>query len=154
MSENVNLIPATELPEAEGNDLKFLCLENGQMKKKDVAGMGLTADVFANITVLGLDDDGNAEFTVADEKVPSYTELKAMLLNGTPLKASGLFTVVPWEELNTPHYSSLTMGYVWLYDQQDGQPEQLLLSLWSFSLTVYVSIYSDGTREWFIDFHY
>lgn len=32
MSENINFIPANDLPVAEGDEVSVLCLENGEMK--------------------------------------------------------------------------------------------------------------------------
>ena len=40
MSENINFIPATELPEAEGNEVSVLCVENGELKQKAASGLG------------------------------------------------------------------------------------------------------------------
>jgi hypothetical protein len=34
MAENINFIPANQLPEATGNEVEVLCLENGEMKRK------------------------------------------------------------------------------------------------------------------------
>ena len=34
MSENINFIPATELPEAIGDDVSVICLENEELKQK------------------------------------------------------------------------------------------------------------------------
>ena len=36
MSENINFIPANELPVAEGDEVSVLCLENGELKLKPV----------------------------------------------------------------------------------------------------------------------
>lgn len=38
--ENINFIPANELPVAEGNEVSVLCLENGEMKQKPASGLG------------------------------------------------------------------------------------------------------------------
>lgn len=40
MSENINFIPANELPIAEGDEVSVLCLENGEMKQKAASGLG------------------------------------------------------------------------------------------------------------------
>lgn len=34
MAENINFISANELPEATGDEIEVLCVENGQMKRK------------------------------------------------------------------------------------------------------------------------
>lgn len=38
--ETINFIPATQLPEAEGDEISVLCLENGEMKQKPAKGLG------------------------------------------------------------------------------------------------------------------
>ena len=40
MAENINFIPATELPEAIGDKVNVLCLENGALKQKPGAIFG------------------------------------------------------------------------------------------------------------------
>lgn len=40
MSENINFIPATELPEATGDEVSVLCVENGSLKQKPGAIFG------------------------------------------------------------------------------------------------------------------
>lgn len=151
MSENINFISAVDLPEAEGNDLKFLCLENGEMKQKDTAGMELDADVFANITVLNRDDSWNFEFTVSDEKVPSYAKLKEMLLSGRSPKCGGLVTVVPWEVLGHPHFSAIsdTCAGFDLVDARGDFPESIFITLMGL-FDIEVIITSDNSVEWIV----
>lgn len=38
--ENINFIPANNLPEAEGEEVSVLCLENGELKQKPGASLG------------------------------------------------------------------------------------------------------------------
>lgn len=152
MSENINFISAVDLPEAEGNDLKFLCLENGEMKQKDTAGMGLDVDVFANITVLSRDDDDwSIELTVSDEKVPSYAKLKEMLLSGRTPKCGGLVTVVPWEELGSSHFYAIqsSCGAFALAEAGDDFPETIYASLW-VDFEIAVAITPDNSVEWVV----
>ena len=40
MAENINFISAAELPEATGEEVSVLCLENGEMKQKPGASFG------------------------------------------------------------------------------------------------------------------
>lgn len=40
MAENIEFIPANELPVAEGDEVSVLCLENGEMKQKPGASLG------------------------------------------------------------------------------------------------------------------
>lgn len=40
MSENIEFIPAKDLPEATGNEVSVVCLENGELKQKPGASLG------------------------------------------------------------------------------------------------------------------
>ena len=40
MNENINFISAAELPEATGEEVSVLCLENGEMKQKPGISLG------------------------------------------------------------------------------------------------------------------
>lgn len=40
MAENINFIPASELPVAEGDEVSVLCLEAGELKQKPAKGLG------------------------------------------------------------------------------------------------------------------
>ncbi len=40
MAEKIEFIPANELPEADGDEVSVLCLENGEMKQKSGASLG------------------------------------------------------------------------------------------------------------------
>ena len=40
MAETINFIPATELPEATGEEVSVICLENGELKQKPGASIG------------------------------------------------------------------------------------------------------------------
>lgn len=55
MSENIEFIPASELPVAEGDEVSVLCLENGEMKQKpgaSLGGSGANPDMVLTITEL------------------------------------------------------------------------------------------------------
>lgn len=158
MSEKINFIPVADLPQAEGNDLQLLCVENGEMKQKDTAGMGLTADIFANITVTnyveGHNDaegnwvDGYYEFTVSDEKLPTYAQLREMLMNGVTPKSGGLVTVVPCEDLIVPQYQTVTGGYIFagVYNGQNLIQDRI----WAYNFEVDMIVFEDGTVEWYL----
>lgn len=150
MSENINFISAVDLPEAEGNDLKFLCLENGEMKQKDTAGVGLDVDVFANITVLS-PVGSDTELTVSDEKMPSYAKLKEMLLSGRAPTCGGLVTVVPWEEQGCSHFYTIpsSCGTFALAEAGDDFPETIYAILW-VDFEIVVAITPDNSVEWVV----
>lgn len=55
MTENINFISATELPEATGEEVSVLCLENGAMKQKPANGFGGGGFMEVEITLSGND---------------------------------------------------------------------------------------------------
>ena len=55
MAENINFISAAELPEATGEEVSVLCLENGEMKQKPGASLGGGGFMEVEITLSGND---------------------------------------------------------------------------------------------------
>lgn len=55
MAENINFISAAELPEATGEEVSVLCLENGAMKQKPANGLGGGGFMEVEITLSGND---------------------------------------------------------------------------------------------------
>ena len=55
MAENINFISAAELPEATGEEISVLCLENGAMKQKPANGLGGGGFMEVEITLSGND---------------------------------------------------------------------------------------------------
>lgn len=72
MSGNINFIPATELPEAVGNDVSVICLENGELKQKPGASIGgvplLCRTYTAEDIVLG-ESTSSGEAFIVDEEI-------------------------------------------------------------------------------------
>lgn len=52
MTENIEFISANKLPEAEGDEVRVLCLENGELKQKSATGLGgnTTYDMVVRVT--------------------------------------------------------------------------------------------------------
>ena len=76
MAENTNFIPATELPEATGEEVSVLCLENGEMKQKPANGLG-GGFMEVEITLSGSDFySGTATFN------KTYNEIKDAMEKG------------------------------------------------------------------------
>lgn len=150
MSDNIHFISAADLPEAEGEEVEVLCVENGELKKKAASGLGgADADIFANITITSYDvEDGSCEFSVSDEKVPTYSELYAMLMGGTAPKMNGLLTVEPWEALNVDQYSTIGCSGLGFY------PEETNVIACYFgvheSFNGCLLVYEDETVEWVV----
>ena len=77
MTENINFIPATELPEATGEEVSVLCLENGAMKQKSGASLGGGGFMEVEITLSGSDFySGTATFN------KTYNEIKDAMEKG------------------------------------------------------------------------
>ena len=68
MAENINFISATELPEATGEEISVLCLENGEMKQKPANGLGGGEKPDMVITVTGSSNTtvNNDNYTITE----------------------------------------------------------------------------------------
>lgn len=60
MANNIELIPASELPVAEGTEVDVLCVENGELKRKEGASLGGGVK-----TVNGIEPDENGDVEVS-----------------------------------------------------------------------------------------
>ena len=77
MAKNINFISATELPEATGEEVSVLCLENGEMKQKPANGLGGGGFMEVEITLSGNDFISG---TVTFNK--TYNEIKDAMEKG------------------------------------------------------------------------
>lgn len=75
--ENINFIPANELPVAEGDEVNVICLENGEMKQKP-ANMGGGSGGASNVMVIHMNED-DAENQVYPEGL--YDTIDRMIQN-------------------------------------------------------------------------
>ena len=91
MAENINFISAAELPEATGEEVSVLCLENGEMKQKPANGLG--GDVDAVID-LGIYTDTANLSDLAGGSVPVGTVkmIEAKIAAGEMPKLKGIIT--------------------------------------------------------------
>lgn len=87
MAENINLIPANELPVAEGDEVSVLCLENGELKQKAASGLGGGDNYDAVIKVEEwyneVEDNSGVTFTLESG---SYEGLAEIINSGKPPK--------------------------------------------------------------------
>lgn len=67
MSENINFIPANELPVAEGDEVSVLCLENGELKQKSASGLGGNTNYDIVVRIVGNWDDVNRNLSATGE---------------------------------------------------------------------------------------
>lgn len=80
MIENINFISATELPEATGEEVSVLCLENGAMKQKPANGLGGGEKPDMVITVTGKSNTAanNGNYTITEGSVDAvFTAFRA-----------------------------------------------------------------------------
>lgn len=67
MSENINFIPANQLPEAEGDEVSVLCVENGELKQKSASGLGGKTDYDLELRITCAWDAENSRITSTGE---------------------------------------------------------------------------------------
>ena len=77
MAEKIEFIPASELPEAEGDEVSVLCLEDGELKQKPANGLGGGGFMEVDIT---LSDTNFYTGTATFSK--TYEEIKEALDKG------------------------------------------------------------------------
>lgn len=77
MAKNINFISAAELPEATGEEVSVLCLENGEMKQKPANGLGGGGFMEVEIT---LSDSSFTSGNVTFNK--TYDEIKNAMEKG------------------------------------------------------------------------
>lgn len=91
MSEKINFIPASELPEAQGDTVDVLCVEDGKMKRKSANGLGgggglvvFIAEEFLNAELSELwgTEVYNASRNGSPEDIMTYEEGKAAIKRG------------------------------------------------------------------------
>lgn len=58
MAEKIELIPASELPVAEGDEVDVLCVENGELKRKEGASLGGGNNAETSDLVIGINGWG------------------------------------------------------------------------------------------------
>ena len=115
MAENINFISAAELPEATGEEVSVLCLENGEMKQKPANGLGGGEKPDMVITVTGYSNAvaNNGNYTITEGSVDAvfaafragrYPIVKIRYYNGN----NDAYTVLR-EEYN---------AYVYTYGEQ------------------------------------
>lgn len=86
--ENMNFIPANNLPVAEGDEVEVLCLENGEMKRKSASGLGGGNFIQINSTG-GFDADGHGLPNVYE---PITAEMFEAIVTG--FESGHAFTII------------------------------------------------------------
>lgn len=128
MSENINFIPAAELPETESTDVEILCLENGELKRSaniiggnggagTITGGGyvihvpaeeMIVDEESGDTAIALSENYDNYVSILDAGGSIWLDISEMSL----LQLQGVsFAIVP---VNTALYSDDMGGFLML----------------------------------------
>ena len=106
MAENINLIPASDLPITEAKEVDVLCVENGELKRKAGAtlGGGSKGYILAIDTENDTMEDSDEGTTVTIAR--SYDEFAGVLYEGGTV----------WVDM-TPMFGSLMRIHIsaWVY---------------------------------------
>ena len=97
MAENINFIPATDLPEATVDEVSVLCVENGELKQKSASGLG-----------------GNTQYDIVVKFMPAW-DAENEEVNVTAEVISGSYAAVV-EKLDAyamPHALVIEDGATW-----------------------------------------
>lgn len=130
MSENINFIPANQLPEAEGDEVSVLCVEGGELKQKRSKGMTGEA---ANCAPLLLDADSAEAYrndsSYGDAALEAIKTGRQILVK-VPNADGGSHTAIysPILMYQVPNYQNKYLYMFFLRDEQQdlsallGQP--------------------------------
>lgn len=143
--ENINFIPAHELPETEAAEVEVLCLDNGQLKRKPAANLGGgNYDVKIRITYEP-DEDGvlnpvgellEGSFEAAKQKMDNDRPATALVIeDGTAFVGIG----------NGPFKAVLESSLAEVYDYESLESANIT----GFGFNVQFAIFPDGTIQCF-----
>lgn len=135
MSEKIELIPASELPVAEGDEVSVLCLENGELKQKPANGLGGSG---GSHWIMNTSTDQYNSDAIVSEGL--YEALENMFTNGIP---------VPVTAFRPQSNGSVSCDYgVKTYTKlSDGTGFRL-----AYNSSQYWTIRKDGNHTYYWDF--
>ena len=138
MSERIELIPASELPVAEGDEVSVLCLENGELKQKPANGLGGGGSGGGSHWIMNTSTDQYNSGAIVSEGL--YEALENMFTNGIPVPVTAF---VPRND------GSISCDYsVKTYRKlDDGTGFKL-----SYNSSMYWTIRKDGNHTYYWDF--
>lgn len=124
--ENINFIPANELPVAEGNEVSVLCVENGEMKQKPSASLG------AYDAIIHIEEDYSGADPVCNITVEkgALEDIVAMIRNGRMPKV--LFYGVLYYGYSLPIANEPSGFIVWNSDDTNGEDWLNFDVLWTY----------------------
>ena len=141
MSENINFIPATELPEAEGDEVSVLCVENGELKQKAASGLGgggsTNYDIVVRMVTSYNEEEGYVEAT--GEIVSGSFDAVVQKLDAG-IMPIGLCIRTGMDEGNVELKSVLEFRPEWIKRPETADPN-ILFSAWGAT----VFVFPDGT---------
>ena len=109
MAKNINFIPATELPEATGEEVSVLCLENGEMKQKPANG--LAGGVDAVIDLGAYSDTANlSDLTGGSVPVGTVKMIEAKIAAGEMPKLKGIIAYQYYDDMKKSIFEFTAVG--------------------------------------------
>ena len=105
--ENINFIPATKLPVAEGEQVDVLCLENGEMKRKPADGLGGGGSA---AVIICYDDE-------TGESIATPNAFATIMVGFT--NAIGI-PLIAYKRYSGEEYSAYTIFSIWTGGNDDG----------------------------------
>lgn len=132
MSENINFIPANELPYAEGDEVEVLCLEGDELKRKaaeDLSG-GSTVTIQAKYShTLNQNGEGSTEtHEVTPVPAGTFKHIKDGLIAGAPVHIMEQCEVTIYMPGHEEQYTEVVPAFYMLCNLA-GTPEEEVLGI-------------------------
>ena len=109
MAENINFISATELPEATGEEVSVLCLENGEMKQKPANGLGGGVDAVIDLGTYS-DTANLSDLTGGSVPVGTVKMIEAKIAAGEMPKLKGIIAYQYYDSMEKSIFEFTAVG--------------------------------------------
>lgn len=139
--ENINFIPANELPEAEGDEVSVLCVENGELKQKAASGLGSNTNYDIVVRLVGSWDTEAKQCSATAEIISgSFDAVVQKLDAGIVPRSLSIETGKVWDGVEIKSVSEGSPSWVKEPDADEGY-----LYIEGYDLSG--RLYADGTYE-------
>lgn len=139
--ENINFIPANELPEAEGDEVSVLCVENGELKQKSASGLGGNTNYDIVVRLVGSwDAEADQRSATAELMSGSFDAVVQKLDAGIIPVGLAILTGQSWDGVEIKAVDEFIPSWEKHSDEDEG---------YLYVDTMYFSgrFYADGTFE-------